>query len=75
MAASTLEQVLNLTLTTSDPSETEEDDCGFPLSTSRFYTYVTLYSLVDDLVEKLRFFFSENLLLAALDLVDRENGD
>lgn len=31
--------------------------------------------VVNDYLEKLRFLFSENLLLAALDLVDRENGE
>ncbi len=33
-----------------------------------------LYDAVDDSIEKLRFFFPETLLLAALDLIDRDSG-
>ena len=36
-----------------------------------FYNMIS----VDDSIEKLRFFFPETLLLAALDLIDRDSGE
>lgn len=32
-------------------------------------------AIVNDYLERLHYVFSENLLLAALDLVDRDNGE
>ena len=36
--------------------------------------FLTPPLIVEEYIEKLKFLFSENLLLAALDLVDRECG-
>ena len=49
----------------------EPDNCKIFIPNSRF---VLKISVVEDSLEKLRFFFPENLVLAALDLIDRENG-
>lgn len=38
------------------------------------FTLSNIVITVAEYLQKLKFFFSENLLLAALDLVDRENG-
>lgn len=53
--------------------EDPEEPCVYACALMRLLT-LTSWSSVDDFLEKLLFFFDDNLLLAALDLVDRGNG-
>lgn len=56
--------------------KTSQGDClyKFPLAPSCVWKQVFKYAVSDDSTQKLRFFFSDDLFLAALDLVDREKG-
>lgn len=65
--------MLNAALNSLD-ADSEEDDCGCPCTESSTRPQKLTCIAVEGFLEKLRFFFSENLVLAALDLVDRENG-
>ena len=58
-----------------DSNEPEDGMLRCKLSCTLGITDETLGVLVNDYLERLRFLFSENLLLAALDLVDRDNGN
>ena len=70
----TLEEAPALVANKAENVEESEDDlCSAGPLTSLLYLLTPVIQ-VDEYLDKLRFFFDDNLLLAALDLVDRQNG-
>ena len=70
----TLEEAPALVANKAENAEESEDDLCSAGPFPSLLDLLTRVIQVDEYFDKLRFFFDDNLLLAALDLVDRQNG-